>query len=395
MMRQRWRVLVLHLLAVGLTLFATDVYSPSMPLMADVFTTSSDVVQLTISFYMLAIAFTALFYGPISDSIGRRKTYLLGFCFFFVGSLLCIWADTIWLLIAGRFVQGMGAGVASPVGGAMIKDSFRGKEATRVFSMVSGVIVIAPGIAPIIGGYLAKWYGWEINFVLIAVLSVVLIAFIALVFQETHTEEHRHKFHTGQMLKNMRTFLKNPLFVGYVIVIAGIFSSLWCFLTVAPFVYIETFGVPMEFFGYYMAAIIVTHMITASISQRVVMIYDEQVLIRFGMVTATAGGFFMLLLAYSKVHSPIMFTATMMVFISALSSSVTTSVSKAIDCTQKLRGTAASVIAFFRMGSSAFGSFYAAYVQDVNFMPVAGYLIVGGIISHCGYYFLVKPRLES
>ena len=86
---------------------------PALPVIKETFAVSNDVAQLTLSLSMLAIAAGTLFYGPLSDKYGRKPIMLIGIVITLLGSLICYVADSIFLLILGRFIQAFGGAVGS------------------------------------------------------------------------------------------------------------------------------------------------------------------------------------------------------------------------------------------------------------------------------------------
>jgi len=127
---------------------------------------------------MSGYAFTqAIFqvpFGKLSDSLGRKKTLLLGLIIFIIGSVICALSDNIYMLLVGRFLQG--AGAIGSVVTAMIADLVKEEQRAHAMAIMGGVIAMsfsaAMIIAPIVGG---NW-GVDKLFWITAVLSVMAIA---------------------------------------------------------------------------------------------------------------------------------------------------------------------------------------------------------------------------
>ena len=90
---------------------AMQILLPALPVIKETFEVSTEVAQLTLSLSMLAIALGTLFYGPLSDKYGRKPVMLLGLFITVAGSVFCFLANTIELLIIGRFIQAFGGAV--------------------------------------------------------------------------------------------------------------------------------------------------------------------------------------------------------------------------------------------------------------------------------------------
>ena len=129
--------------------FATDIYLPSLPGIADVFGVTIGASQLSISSYMLTLTVTQLFWGPASDKLGRKPALYWGLGIGLVGSILCASASSISMLIGGRFIQGIGNGAAAGLFRAILRDLYTGPALAKVGSYLSNLLVLTLMAAPI------------------------------------------------------------------------------------------------------------------------------------------------------------------------------------------------------------------------------------------------------
>ena len=116
------------LLAVCLTQFAVDIYASAIIAIATDFNVDVTMVQWSMSIYMFGVATSQLVYGPVSEGVGRKKPLLFGLGIMLIGCLICLSAQYIDVLIAGRFVQGAGAGACAALWRSIFRDSFKGEE---------------------------------------------------------------------------------------------------------------------------------------------------------------------------------------------------------------------------------------------------------------------------
>src|SRR3546814_20209666 len=110
------------------------------------------------------MAFATLGFGPASDRYGRKPALLVGIVLYIIGSALCVWAPTIEILIAGRIVQAIGGAAGIVISRAIIRDRFSRAQTASIIGYVMSVVVIAPILAPVIGGFLAELFGWAPGF---------------------------------------------------------------------------------------------------------------------------------------------------------------------------------------------------------------------------------------
>ena len=114
------------LLAVSsfMTPLSLDMYTPAVPYMAGYFSTTPDMVNLTLSGFFVCFTLGMLAFGPVSDRFGRKPAFVASYVLYAVGSLVCALSPTVEVFVCARVLQGLGAGGASSVGMAVVKDAF-------------------------------------------------------------------------------------------------------------------------------------------------------------------------------------------------------------------------------------------------------------------------------
>ncbi|CAM3754433.1 multidrug effflux MFS transporter [Vibrio aquimaris] len=154
-----------------------SIYLPSLPMISKALQISQSDAQLLVTLFLVGFGVSQLFYGPLSDAIGRRPVFLLGQGIYLIGTLMCIlFTHNIWILVLGRLLQGLGSGSASVLGRSVLRDCYDGRELTKAMSYVSVTASIMPVLAPVLGGWIAFYFGWEAVFVF--VLSYLAATFV-------------------------------------------------------------------------------------------------------------------------------------------------------------------------------------------------------------------------
>ncbi len=124
-MKSKFWIFTIILLIGCLSQMGSDIYSPSVPAIAQALHTHLGLVQWTMAIYMLGVALSLLFYGPLSDSIGRKKPLIIGLSLVLLGNVICLLSRNINTLLIGRFVQGCGAGACAGLWRAIFRDVFK------------------------------------------------------------------------------------------------------------------------------------------------------------------------------------------------------------------------------------------------------------------------------
>jgi DHA1 family bicyclomycin/chloramphenicol resistance-like MFS transporter len=157
-------------------------------------------MQLLISAYMIAFALMQIFYGPLSDIIGRRPALMIGLAVYGVGTVIAIFASSFGLLLAGRAVQGMGGAAIRVLVVAIVRDRFSGREMARVMSLILMVFIIVPVFAPAIGSLFLWIGGWRLIFISMLALALMVVAGFMLRMPETLHPEYRFPFSLRRIL---------------------------------------------------------------------------------------------------------------------------------------------------------------------------------------------------
>ena len=148
----------------ALTPLAIDMYLPAMPEIAKDLGVLPGDVQQTLAAYTAGFALGQLIHGPISDSYGRRPILMAGTFLFMIGAVVSASASDIESLTFIRGIQGFCGAAAAVVIQALVRDMFEREEFSRTMSFITLVMTVAPLLAPLIGGYLAVWFGWRAIF---------------------------------------------------------------------------------------------------------------------------------------------------------------------------------------------------------------------------------------
>lgn len=209
----------------ALTALSIDAMLPALPHIAqDLGTANPNDRQLVVSVIFLGLALGQLFFGPLSDSVGRKPAIYAGFGLYIVGSLMALVAPTFPVLLAGRILQGIGVSSPRAVTLALVRDQYAGRAMARVMSFVMTVFIFVPMLAPTLGQAILFAAGWRAIFGVFVLLTLILLVWLALRQPETLPQERRAPFTVQRIVNAVMEILRNRVALGYTLT-AGLISG--------------------------------------------------------------------------------------------------------------------------------------------------------------------------
>ena len=158
-----------------------DIFIPSYPELQKEFSLSPAIVQLCLSLNFITYCVGSLYAGALGDRYGSRKVIICGLTIFVIGSIFCCFATNFALILIGRVLQGLGMSAPASLGYVVIAERYAAEKQASMLGILNGFITIGMAFAPVIGSFIAIYYGWRGNFtalLILALISLVLSIFI-------------------------------------------------------------------------------------------------------------------------------------------------------------------------------------------------------------------------
>ena len=228
--------MALGALGIDLMLPAFDAMRADLGLAAD-----SNAIAGTITAYFFGLALGTLVYGPLADRYGRRRALFVSYAIYGVGGLASALAPSLGVLLAVRFVWGIGAAGSRVVTLAVIRDAYDGEEMSRAMSHVFAVFVLVPIIAPTLGAGIVAVSSWRWVFGF-CVLYAVGITFWTMRLPETLRAEYRLEARFARLVEAGRVVISNRIAVGYGLAMTALYSVFIGYLGSSEIIFGEVFG---------------------------------------------------------------------------------------------------------------------------------------------------------
>lgn len=229
--------------------FAIDMYLPALPSMGKTLQAGPGAVQMSLMVFFIVIGICQLFYGPLSDIVGRKLPIYAGLTIFAVGSIGCALAPGIDVLIAFRVIQAFGACAGMVIPRAIVRDLHTGHDATRLMSLLMLTVSISPILAPLTGSFVIAAFGWRGVFAVLTIAASLALVLAATQLKETRPPEHRGESSWRGAFSAYGLLIRDREFTGLVLVGALGVSSFFVYLGSASFVLINYYGLTPKLFS--------------------------------------------------------------------------------------------------------------------------------------------------
>jgi len=210
--------------------------------------------QLLITMIFLGLGVGPMVFGPFSDSIGRKPVVYIGFIIFVISSFICIYANSLTVMVAGRILQGIGLSAPRTIAIAIVRDKYSGDYMARIMSFVSVVFLLVPIIAPALGKWTLDAFGWRAIFLTQIITGILVMFWFWKRQPETLADEHRIPVKLEVFTNGFKEVLKQKVTMGYTFVAGFILGSFLVYLSNSQQVFEEQYGLK-EAFPYIFASL--------------------------------------------------------------------------------------------------------------------------------------------
>ena len=368
-----------------------DLYLPTLPAIARDYGTSAAAVQLTLSTFFVGMALGQLFFGPLSDRIGRRPTILIGCAVYVAASLFCALAPTIEALVAGRFFQALGCCAAMVTCRAIVRDRYDHRDSARIFSLLMLVLAIAPLLAPTVGGWIAAAAGWHAVFYAFVAVGVAISAAVGLRLDESRSAATAQAARGQDVLSAYARLLGHKRLIGYLLVGAANGATLFSYIAASPDLVVNSWGFSESQFGLVFAAIAVGVVGSSQVNRLLLKHRSPDAILAWATLGAAAAGVALWLVAL--LDAPVLVVlAAVFVALSSNGLIAANASAGALNVDPLWAGAISGLMGGINFGMGAAASALAAAMYDGTARPLAANVAVALLVAAAAYHLLAKPR---
>ena len=249
--------------------------------------------QLLITMIFIGLGVGPLFFGPLSDSLGRKPMVFVGFGIFILASFICVYSNSLEIMVLGRILQGFGLSAPRTISVAIIRDLYSGDYMAKIMSFVIVIFLLVPIIAPAIGKFILDYFNWEAIFI----FQIIFCLLIAFWFwnrqEETLNHKNRIAFKINLFSQGFLELIRYKTTIAYTLISGFITGSFMVYLSTSQQIFQEQYGLK-EAFPYIFAGLATASGSAILLNGIFVVKYGMKKMIHVSLI-----GFFIISICYS------------------------------------------------------------------------------------------------
>ncbi|MCK4869555.1 MAG: multidrug effflux MFS transporter [Gammaproteobacteria bacterium] len=374
-------IFILAVLFAAVGSVSSDLYLPSLPAIAEGFHVSISLTQISVAVFVLGLCLARILFGPISDACGRKRPLIFGLVICFGGSLCCLFAPNIYILILGRLLQGFGAGGSNTLGRVILRDRLEGvklAEFSSYFSM-AGIAMMAS--APLFGGYIQHYFGWRACFLILSVFTIVALLAAIFLLPETNLYRNKSYLKPKVLIASLTKVFTDCKFISYALLLLLSYAALLAWLTSGPVILQKVIGLTPVMFGWIAGLVGVCYFCGAFINSRWVSKVGIHKMLMLGSCITFLVGLFMLISGALHYLNAEVIVIPVMLAIFGLSLIVPNSYAAGLSPFPKTAGVAVAMLGTIQVIGGFVASTLIAILPDKSQLPLGCVFFLTALLS--------------
>lgn len=254
-------------------------------------------LQYVITFLFLGFGVGQFIFGPISDSIGRKKPIYIGGVIFLCGCLISYYSKNLEWMMIGRFLQGLGAAAFRTISIAIVRDKYSGPAMAETISLVMTIFILVPVFAPSIGQLIITYLHWRNIFLFFIFLSSISLTWFWLKQEETLLSDRRKKFNLKQIFAGSIETITNPVSSLAILTSGLTFGGFVAYLSSSQHIFQQIYGVGGKF-PIYFGSLAFTIGVASLVNSKLVSKFGVITLIKSALVVMSTSSILFLSFMY-------------------------------------------------------------------------------------------------
>ncbi|MBW1250201.1 multidrug effflux MFS transporter [Pseudomonas tolaasii] len=244
---------------------------------------------MALSAFVAAFGLGQLFFGPLSDRIGRRPVLIGGLALYVVATLAMLLVSDIQQFIAARVLQGLGACAALVLARTVVRDVWKAEAGPALALTMIGMLY-AIVVAPMVGGVLIRFFGWHAPIILALMIGSVVLLLALLFFRESNLHLDPNAGHWRTLGGQYLDLLKNRQYRAYAVALACTYGAMFSVIAGSSAVFINLLGFSSLEYGINFGLIVSMLIIGSTYTRRNIMRLGPQRIVAMGVTMVAVGG---------------------------------------------------------------------------------------------------------
>ena len=367
-----------------------DLSLPAIPAMVDALGTTVQRGQKIVGVFMIGMACGQIPAGLFADRYGRLPTLYIGLGIFSISATVAAMASDMELLLAARYVQGIGAASAIVLSRAIVRDVASGKDAARLMSLMTMIFTAAPVVAPTFGALLVATWDWRAPFIVIALCGFLIVFGVRANIPETHlanVNEHPMR----QLISSVREFFSHRQSIFGLLLIILPPAGFMSIIAVSAALTVEIYGYSIQQYGLIFACAGISILVGSAANRWLVMRFDPLQLIGVGvsLILAASGQLAIIAWLDAAPFWWVWFSVCLFMFTIAILMSNATVL--ALDPLPRIAGVASSILGTLQNVMAATGALIGATIYNGSVRNAVSIMATVGLLTTI--VFLLRPLI--
>ena len=363
--------------------FSIDMYLPGFPTIATSLNTTVEKVGYSLSSFFIGICVGQLLCGPLLDRFGRKRPLVIGLILYIVASVACSLSRSVEVLILFRFLQAIGGCVGMVAPNAIVRDVFPVEENAKVFSLLILILGVSPILAPTAGSYVVAKLGWQVVFVILAILGTLILLLVAKWLPESKGADASVSLRPKPILQGFFHVVKEPQFATYAFAGAIASAGLFAYLSGSPFVFMQLYGVSEQQYGLIFAFIAAGLIGCSQLNNRILRKYNSAQILKVVLLSQSLIGLLLIAGIATKTIGLYGTVALMLLFLSCQGFTFPNAAAMAMAPFTKGAGSASALMGALQMVCGALATAVVGLLFNGTAVPMAAIMAacsVAGLI---------------
>jgi len=395
-MKNKTPILLIVLILVGcLGQINADMYTPSFKAITRSLRCTDNIVQLSLSLYLLSMGLSQLIYGPISEGIGRRLTIIIGIIINIIGAVIVAHTNTSDGLLLGRVIQGLGAGAAAALYRSILRDSFSGHQLTKMIAYFTNGAIFICITSPVLGGFIQDAFGWRTTFLTLIGYSIVTLILVITCLRETNTQQSKDKLNVHFLLNSYRELITDRGFLGCCLCVFLTYGGLFAWFTSGSLICVKMLGISPATFGLLNILTGLSVLIGTNLNTKISKRFGASAAMQLGWSTIAIAGISILTCHFIMSLNIWMIIIPVCLFIAGAGFIWPNTFTTAFNPFGHIAGYASAIYGCIQIIGGAFFSTVLSYIPETNALPLAIAISLSGILALLCFLIIVKPTMKK